>query len=620
MFTWWALEGWAGITNGWPIWRHDHTLYYHSALITRAFLAQSGTTAGYDPAFMSGYAKSVVFPASSTLPELVIALFGRSQPALAYKLYVLIGAGIAPWLLAAAARLFGAGAGGVCAAVLGYEIYLWTDFPMKYVIFGMVPYFLVIPLSLLALGAFVRFCEEGRFRWWIASAALMVLVVLVHFTSVMILVPAVLGAYLVSIRDWRASGVKGTRWRHVGVWVIPALVLLFNGFWWVPGIWLASTKGKSDFVLRHSDEPVLFRLGQIVWDGSKIERELWLVGVTCLVFLTIRCRPRGVALSLFAMMGLFWGYLAGWFASLDFLQPGRHTYALYSALCVASGIGLERGVRWLAGRTPPRRRVGWLFALSLFAWAGWRLSTEVNTAIVSIRAGGTPFLLSRPIPRLLWVVSRVKRYVKPGERLLYEESGFDLEGLPDPYSTGRFSALLPSMCGVEVIGGPYLHAALTTNFTQFGEARLFGRVDWDRDWFTKYARLYRPAAILCWSPWARAFCRTNPDLIEIKGDDGFVMIGRVRGFEGAAIYGKAEVEASPGLLRVSKAEGGVDGTVILRYHSVPCLRVEPPVEWDSVYLEGDPVPFIRLKPPPAPVTFEMRFPPGSSGNGTALSQ
>lgn len=616
---WWGLGGWAGLTNGWPTWRHDHPLYYHSALVTRAFLARNGTTAGYDPAFMSGYPKSVIFPASSTLPELVIALFGRTEPALAYKLYVLIAVGIVPWLIAASARLFGAGVGGVFAVVFGFEVWLWTNGPMGYVLLGMVPYFLAIPLALLALGVFVRFCEGGGLPWWIASAVLMVLVVMVHFTAAMILAPAALAAYLVSMRGWRASTGKARGWRHLGVWMIPLLVLFLNAFWWAPGLWLTSTKGPSDFAFAHP-EGVLVRLIKITKDDKSVERELWLLGVPSLVLLAVRARVRGVALVTFAVMGFFWGYLAGGFRSLDFLQPGRHTYALHLALCVGSGIGVEQAVRSLSRRFPPRLRLGWVVGVGLLVWAGWRVEPDAANALRATQGEGAPFLLSKPSPQLLRIVRWVNRYLKPGERLLYEEGGFGLKGISDPFDTGRFSGLLPSLCGVELIGGPYLHAALTTNFTQFGEGLLFGRADWDREWFTRYARLYRPAAIVCWSPRSRAFCQANRDLIEIKQDDGFVLIGRVLGFEGAAIQGKAEVEAGPGFLRVSKAEGGVDGTVILRYHSVPCLRAEPPVAWDSVYLEGDPVPFIRLRPPPAPVTFEMRFPPGTSGKGAALGQ
>ena len=51
---------------------------------------------------MAGYAKSVVFPASSTLPELVVAAFGGKRPELAYKLYVLLSAAAYPWLIAIA--------------------------------------------------------------------------------------------------------------------------------------------------------------------------------------------------------------------------------------------------------------------------------------------------------------------------------------------------------------------------------------------------------------------------------------------------------------------------------------------------------------------------------------
>src|SRR3954453_8197643 len=114
---WWGLGGREGLTNGWPLWRGDHPLYYHSALITRSFLSQSGTTAGYDPSFMAGYPKSVVFPASSTLPELVVWAFGRDRPELAYKIYVLVSAAAIPWLVALAAATWGLRAFGQAVSV-----------------------------------------------------------------------------------------------------------------------------------------------------------------------------------------------------------------------------------------------------------------------------------------------------------------------------------------------------------------------------------------------------------------------------------------------------------------------------------------------------------------------
>ena len=39
----------------------------------------------------------------------------------------------------------------------------------------------------------------------------------------------------------------------------------------------------------------------------------------------------------FCAAGFAWGYLAGASRSLDFLQPGRHTYAFFIALAIAGG-------------------------------------------------------------------------------------------------------------------------------------------------------------------------------------------------------------------------------------------------------------------------------------------
>jgi hypothetical protein len=222
-------------------------------------------------------------------------------------------------------------------------------------------------------------------------------------------------------------------------------------------------------------------------------------------------------------------------------------------------------------------------------------------------ATGDPFLSSRPPGRLLWVIERVRRHVEPGERILYEEGGFGLERIPDPFQRGRFSGILPRRTGVEVIGGPYLHASLTTNFTQFGEGKLFGKSNWDRDHFVRYARLYGPAAILCWSPYARRFCRAHPDLIRILDDDGTLLIGRVIGFGGDTIRGTARVEAGPGRIRVSEISPDLDGSIVLRYHFVPCLTTRPLVACEPESHEEDPVPFIRLRPPPGTRDVELKM-------------
>ena len=75
------------------------------------------------------------------------------------------------------------------------------------------------------------------------------------------------------------------------------------------------------------------------------------------------------------------------------------------------------------------------------------MSYPVYDSLKSRLWSGDPFLSSRPSRRLRLVVDRVGRYLKPGDRLLYEEGGKDLPDAPDPFDGGRFSGLTPGTHG-----------------------------------------------------------------------------------------------------------------------------------------------------------------------------
>ncbi len=625
---WIGLGGQAGLTNGWPLSRDDHPLYYHSALVTRDFLRSTGTTAGYDPKFMAGYAKSVVFPASSTLPELVMAAAGDTQPELAYKLYVLGSAAAVPWLITWACSLWRLSSTGTAAAVVLSLLYIWTDFPINYVTFGMLPYFVGVPLGLVATAAFTRFLTGGGIARWLSATLLLSCAVMVHFTTAMVVAPASALAYVAGTVLWwdrrrpdsqanddppkrrpPAPPVRKFAWpSHLAVWLIPVVVLAVNAFWWYPGIWLASTKGESGFAFAHP-EGVGQRLKQIVSNEAPAQSLLIGLGVPGLYLLWRRQRVQACALIGFCGFGFCWGYLAGGLRALDFLQPGRHTYALYLGLAVASGIMVDA----LAARLRSDGQVidhldRWILAGSLLF--GYRVfDYPLSETVRRNLWAGEPFLSSRPSTRLRWVLDHIKQHLKPGERLLYEEGGKDLPGVADPFRRGRYSGLIPERTGVELIGGPYLHAALTTNFTQFGEGKLFERANWDRDFFLKYARLYRPSAIVCWSPHARQFCEANPDLVDILDDDGTLIFGRVKGSGGDTIRGRATVSTGDGRLHVHDLTPDLDGCVVLRYHFVPYLRATPQVACEPEILEDDPVPFIRLRPPAGVRDVELELVP-----------
>ena len=107
---WVGLGGREGLSDEWPPLRGDHGLQYHHAVVARDFLRTTGTTAGYDPSFMAGYAMSIVSLPSSTLGELVVFVLGGTRPAFAYKVFILAGGLVVPWL-AGARRLWQAARG-----------------------------------------------------------------------------------------------------------------------------------------------------------------------------------------------------------------------------------------------------------------------------------------------------------------------------------------------------------------------------------------------------------------------------------------------------------------------------------------------------------------------------
>jgi hypothetical protein len=604
---WVGIGGWSGMVGDWPILIADHGFHYHHGVVTRNFLLASGMSAGYDPSFMAGFPMSVISGTSSTLVNLVILAFGRDRPAVAFKVFTFLAVAGLPWLVALAALVLRSSPRAVAGSVLLFLFYFWTDWPINYADFGMTSYLLSVPLGLVTVALLSNYLARGGFGRWFWAAMACAGLFLVHLTSAMVVAPAGLLAYLVALNRARRGLNVFPVSRHVGLVAIVPLTLLVNAFWLLPGYWLASTAGESDFVFAHR-EPVSRRLVEIVLVEAPIETISLGAAFVGLVALGRRWPEAAAGLGGLLLAGFGWGYLAGFFRSLDPLQPGRHTFTCYSAACLAGGIGLDEVLIRLRST-----RLGRLDRVTLFGLvlASSRIFGPALIGSYEMRFSGSKvFLSSQPTPRMLQVIAQVKAQVRPGERLLFEETGFPFDSQPDPYDGRHISPILPHVAGVEVIGGPYLHTPVETNFTQFGENKLFGRKNWDRDYFVRYAKLYRPAAICCWSQRSRAFCLANPDLIRVVEDDGTILLGRVIGFEGSTIQGTARVEAGPNRLVVhdAEAEPGGDGLVVLRYHYVPYLTADPPTTIEPVKLAEDPVPFIGLRPTKGPVTIQMVLP------------
>ena len=613
------MGGVTGLRSANPLTLQDHAIQQHNAWVTRPMLARTGLAAGYDPFFMSGYAKSLFSSPSSTLFEVVALATGGVAPTIVHKVVVFVSIAVLPLLVAFACLILGLRGVTSLAAVSMFLVYLWTDgagggYPMAYASLGMTAYLLCVPLGLVVTAAIVRFLSRGGRLRWCGAAILLASVFLIHVTSVLFLAPAALAACLAVPPGTKRRGSRV----FAVLWFLPLAALALNAFWILPATWLRETRSPGAAFLVNSavNDPVVGRLAKIVWRETPSQSFSLAFGLIGLAALSRRDRVAAAALGTFAAAGFVFGYLAGFTHALDFLQPGRQTHALYSAASVLAGIGLAE----IGGRVrsigSKRLNVAALVAVLLIAIRVFGMNVEDgvrNRLGLRIDQPSLPYLTSEARPYFPEILDSLRAITKPGERVFYEEYGITVKDEPDPFAGGRYSGLLPQLLGVEVVGGPYLHVGVKTNFTQIGEGKLFGQTGWDRDRFVAYARIYRPSAIVCFSAEARSFCLRNPDLIRISYHKDRLLVGQLIGFEGAAIRGRAEVSAEPGRLRVSSlVPSDLDGLVVLRYHFVAGLRCRPEMPIVPIWLEDDPVPFVGLRPADGQTQtlLDIGFPPG----------
>lgn len=606
---WEMIGGRAGVESPYPFVTFDHSFNYYYAVLSRDFLRQQGSTAGYDPHFMAGYAKSILFPSSSTLAEVIVFLFGGERPERAYKWYVGVAAFLCPVMVWLAARLWWRHPGKPVPVLLLYLWYFWFGVGSYYAYIGMVSYVLGSTISLLGTAVFHRWLAyrplvPGRstmitgISWWSLWVLSGSAAPLVHLTTPIVLGPA-----------WLAMVMSKGRWREPST-VAPFLLgLLFmvlaNAFWLLPGVLLWATKGPTDSGFINPN--VVERFGELVRGEFPWELALLLLMPTGLYVWRREERGAGVGMVVVLAWTFFLGYLAGWFRGLDFLQPGRYTLYFYTFASLPAGLAIWRG---------------WRSTMDLLH--RWRLAGISTLAIAGVGAllfpttwhsldpilGSLPPRLHAALPGYLEeVIRELQRETKPGERIIFEERNRGVfqqnRKLVDPFGPIRLSPLLPLMTGLEVVGGPYLYTHLKTNFTQVGDGLFLGEEVWDARRFQQYADAYNLDWIVCWSPRARRFCAENPRLIEVVRVLGPapapIILGKIVRPKRGALVGAANVRATPGRIEITDAKGEA-GFLVLPYHWTPLLRSEPPLSMEAYPVGDDPVGLLRVNHPPPSFT------------------
>ena len=596
-----ALHGWlcwrayppGRPTDPIPFLQNDHTFHFYYAWLA----ARAGTPnpSAYDPFFMAGYAKTLLFPTSSTYPELIGWLFPEVV-GLAYRLYVLFAAWLTAGVLAAAAGVLGSGRATAIAAIVGVG-WFWGAFPVTYMDWGMTAFVVTTALSIFGAVCLVRVLERGargQVGWWVLGTLVLCIAQVGHPSTAVTTGSILAGPLLASLRT--------NRWHRT---LLPlstaAIVLLVWSPWWWPtyaargelrslgtGFINANFTGRMLEIVsaRFPAESALLLAGLAVWTGGFAPRGVagWAAaGGTTLLFLL--------------------GYVAAAIPQFAWLQPGRYTQPLYGWLVVwVSAAVVNRDVQSSSGLRRPVAYVLLACAAALLVWA----------FLGQVPMLGQPRLHNR----LPWPVAALCRFLRQqpvvAGRVLFEELERRAEVLPrlrppaDPYGGTNAAALVAARTGKVFIGGPYLYTHLKANYVQCGDGFLLGRKleQWEPEAFWAAIDRYNVRWVVAWS-------RPLLELVESRSgrarrvlELGSVRVYEVFGASNWAVRGYARCEPDVNRLRITDARGDATGWLVLSFHWVPGLSSSH-VELVPVRVGQDPVPFIGVRQPPG--AFEIEW-------------
>jgi hypothetical protein len=549
------MRFWPGspATQQLPFTNTDHPLQFYYGQLTRQFFENRSAFWGYDPAFMAGYAKSLIFPTSGTLPDLV-AIVSGPYAAWAYNLIATVSVFITPILIGLAAAALTHNWLSTTLAFVAAVQWVWCAWPNVYVEWGMGPFILTSALSLVG-AAFLCSWLDGAARYsWCVGTILSTVAIILHPLSLITLGLMLIPAYLIRIRslNWRT---------HLATWSIPLVVAVCWAPWWLPAVVLRDTYGTSaigfvnenireriDELLqaRYPDEiallvgallscPVLLRfdnrrgwllialgafvflvvcMGRLVHWNVSIQNSWPMISLAAVALAidvgigVFRCGEArtgllfGGSLLLFAL-----GYFGAAIEWLWRLQPGRFTQSFYALLILVVAVAIPGLATKLRER--PRNHGNYQALLSL-------ILLGVIAGILAPR--GANFLIFKEIqplptqlPQAVHDLARaIRNLTNDSGRILFEDrgrlsfepaSGSDMDH-SDPFGSDiNPSALMPILAPGQYIGGPYLYTNLKTNFTQFGDEQFFGRPlkSFGLRTFERYAELYNVRWMVCWS-------------------------------------------------------------------------------------------------------------------------
>lgn len=593
-----------------PLGNGDYALQYYYATLGSRFLHETGEPYGYDPRFLSGYVKTPIYYPSSLPLEFALEVLSPLPPALAFNWTIFLLLAATPFLIYLAAANFGLDPAERLVVLLlalvppqSLEPNLGLVAIMKAA--GMISFVFASYLSIFTVSLAYRFLVRGSWSSVLPLGLAAPLLFPFHPTTPVITAVPLALVYLRTLR-------RLTLRQHVALWAVGALAVA--ALWpWIHGYLLFGhysdltafdhADAKGHFSMANGS--ILGPLGSYLSSPSVVSRiPIVLGGLGLLAWWKAGTTDRLVVVggSAFYLAAVAYG---GSNLGLAATAPGRFALPLALYLFLAASTAVVRFVRIAAEearRIPLTSAQRWLAVAAAllvlpdvvdFAMPR-NLRTLSTLPEMQMHSGYT----SGRDEFMDWLETNTKAE----HRILHEEtSRFSYQ-----YYGTYAAALFPLRMDRSFANGPAPYPLLKQNVLRFMAGQLQERPleDVEPKEMTALLDRYNIGWVLCWSDECKSWFSAQPGVAEQTAEFEKFVLFRTLGERSFFLTGSGELETGPNRITIKKAVP-VDDTLVLRYHWDEHLRAAPPAELFPFEVEGDPVPFVGVRHPPA--TVHIRF-------------
>jgi hypothetical protein len=295
-----------------------------------------------------------------------------------------------------------------------------------------------------------------------------------------------------------------------------------------------------------------------------------------------------IALFLGGLGTLLFADVGSAITRISVIQPNRFGIQAYVLMTIPAALGINNLL--LSVKQTGLHRMAAVASAGFAALGSLYFANELYREVTPGphgHYGKTPPEVSGVGPLSLWTIDRLMAETDESARILFELSHARV------HDGGHMAGYLAMRTHREFIGGAYPY----THFANAWDDWMFGHTldDLTPERFREYLDLYNIGWLLLHSDKAKQYVSKLPDIhaVDTKGP---LVLYRFNHPHSFFLEGNGSIESrNVNQLALSHLSGE---SIILKYHWVPSLHAEPPVEIDSVKMLDDPEPFIRIQHPP----------------------